>query len=302
MQPRQGDGGVEARISTARASAPARSAPGAARPSRSGDRSQRSALTIPAGRVTDHRINLTLYSSIADGGRRPRRDHRRARADAGALLANRRTMTVRLRPSRARRSPARRHFDRPTRPPVDLRARAAPPAARPCGGRHPWQPLKETGARGDAGAGRGGGLTRDPAHCGDRLRGGIAALHYQTMAGSAAAPPASGSSGSWGPTIWAIPPWRAGGNRQSPQCGRRPAGSTLRRSPARRGALALRRPEALRRASPGCRRPLPVPARAALRSVRDALRRVAAAPDASSEKSILTAHLPYGRTRITRPG
>ena len=177
--------------------------------------------------------------------------------------------------------PARRLLQSAARrPPADLRARAAPPAARPAvvAGHARQSAEGHRRARRDPGESRGGAApAARPAHRGHRLRGGDRlALHLpDDRLAAAAARPASASSGSWGPTISASSISGGAGGRSpisAPIVVVDRPGSTLRAlaGPAGAGARPLPPPGgdggALR---PAAAARLAVPARAALRSVVD---------------------------------
>ena len=150
-QPRQGDGG--AALAHPRRREPARqrgARAGAARPGRLGrPLATHPHLQFPAG--ARHRPSHqpdALQPRSADGGRRPRHDHRRARRRPAGAAARRNRRSDDRAPAALRAGPddrpARRHL-RPAarRPPADLRARLAPPAARPAVvARHPRQPVE----------------------------------------------------------------------------------------------------------------------------------------------------------------
>ena len=249
---------LDARTSTqADASAPRSGAPQVG----SGDRSQRiRTYNFPQGRVTDHRINLTLYSldRIMEGeGLDAMIDALAAERQARLLAEQARAMTVRLPPFAPGQTIGL--LGGSFNPPheghrlISELALAPPRLDRVWWLVTPGNPLKSPASsptRARVAAARRDGARS--AHRGDRLRGGDRlALHLpDDRSGSAAAPRASASSGSWGPTIFASS--IAGGAGARSPIWRRSSSSTGR---ARRlGALAGRAGAGARAATAARRR------------------------------------------------
>ena len=219
----------------------------------SGDRSQRiRTYNFPQGRVTDHRINLTLYKldRVMEGEGLDEIIDALAAERQARLLAeqaeadDRPPAAIRARPDDR---PARRLVQSAARrPPADLRARAAPPRLdRLWWLVTPGNPLKPTaGLAETAGARRCGARAgARSARRGHRLRGGDRLALHLLDARLAASPGAEGSasSGSWAPTTsrqfhrWRR--WRDD-RRSRADPGRRSAGldfaGPVRAAPARR--------------------------------------------------------------------